>query len=106
MSCTSRMGWRGLLSAIFVMNNKFIILISLGTIVFVSFLLFRTSLPGISTTLQSETMQTPPQNAATFTTLTSAQLAAMLSRKDFFLVNVHVPYQGEIKDTDAFIPYD
>ena len=42
----------------------------------------------------------------TFTTLTSFQLAAMLERKDFFFVNVHTPYEGEIKDTDAFIVFD
>ena len=38
--------------------------------------------------------------------LTGAQLAAMLKQKDFLLVNVHIPYEGEIKDTDAFIAYD
>jgi rhodanese-related sulfurtransferase len=38
--------------------------------------------------------------------LTGLQLAAMLAQKDFFLVNVHIPYEGEIKDTDAFIVYD
>ena len=38
--------------------------------------------------------------------LTDLQLAAMLAQKDFFLVNVHIPYEGEIKDTDAFIVYD
>ena len=41
-----------------------------------------------------------------FTTLTSLQLAAMLKKKDFFFVNVHTPYEGEIKNTDAFIVFD
>ena len=43
---------------------------------------------------------------ADFTTLTSDQLAAMLRQKDFYFVNVHIPYEGEIKNTDAFIVFD
>ena len=47
-----------------------------------------------------------PRENTNFTTLTSEQLATMLQQKDFFFANVHTPYEGEIKNTDAFIPYD
>jgi len=33
-------------------------------------------------------------------------LAMMLKNKDFLLINVHVPYEGEIMKTDLFIPYN
>ena len=46
------------------------------------------------------------QAAVNFTTLQSGQLDAMLKMKDFLFVNVHTPYEGEIRDTDVFIPYD
>jgi rhodanese-related sulfurtransferase len=46
------------------------------------------------------------ETAQGFATLTTIELAAVLPRKDFFFVNVHVPYEGEIEGTDAFIPYD
>ena len=38
--------------------------------------------------------------------ITPAELDAMLSNKDLFLVNVHIPFAGNIADTDLSIPYD
>ena len=39
-------------------------------------------------------------------TISAKQLAAMLKKKDFILINVHTPYEGEIAGTDTFVPYD
>lgn len=33
-------------------------------------------------------------------------LARMLSEKGVLLINVHVPYEGEIDGTDLFVPYN
>ena len=46
------------------------------------------------------------QSRPAFQTIDSARLNKMLQRKDFLLVNVHVPYEGQIGGTDAFIPFD
>jgi len=48
------------------------------------------------------------QNAGGYVGITVEQLAGMLEleNRDFTLVNVHVPYEGEIPQTDLFIPFD
>ena len=55
---------------------------------------------------ESVTATPPPKNAAGYTDISVQHLAAMLPSKGFTLVNVHVPYEGELAQTDAFIPFD
>lgn len=89
------------------MHNKIIIGIFVLTIILGGFLLLKkSSWETIQSQTQSETAQTPAQETTNFTALTNTQLNTMLQQKDFFFVNVHIPYEGEIENTDAFIPYD
>jgi len=46
------------------------------------------------------------KNADGYADISVQQLAAMLEDNDLTLVNVHVPYEGEIRQTDLFIAYD
>lgn len=41
-----------------------------------------------------------------WTKIDAATLDQRLQNEEVYLVNVHVPYEGEIPGTDAFIPYD
>lgn len=50
--------------------------------------------------------QTVQVNGGSFVRITPAELQTMLQNKDFPLINVHIPYEGEIEGTDQHIPYD
>jgi rhodanese-related sulfurtransferase len=41
-----------------------------------------------------------------YTDIGPDELADMLKQKDFLLINTHVPYAGEIEQTDLFLPFD
>lgn len=41
-----------------------------------------------------------------YTNINPQRLAELLQDKNFPLINTHIPYEGEIAPTDAFIPFD
>jgi len=47
-----------------------------------------------------------PKNADGYADISVEQLAGMLEETNLTLVNVHIPYEGEIAQTDLFIPFD
>lgn len=53
-----------------------------------------------------EETRTVSVDGGTYTAVTVDGLALMLEDKDFPLINVHIPYEGELEGTDSFIPYD
>jgi len=41
-----------------------------------------------------------------YTAIDSTQLSRMLDDRNFFFVNVHIPYEGKINGTDSLIPFN
>lgn len=46
------------------------------------------------------------EGAGSYTDTSAAMLATILKQRTFLLINVHVPYEGEIDGTDLFVPFD
>lgn len=56
--------------------------------------------------LAAQTQIVPVGGGGSYTDVSADGLATMLENKNFPLVNVHIPYEGEIEGTDEFIPFD
>jgi len=52
------------------------------------------------------TGQTVSVHSGIFSDVNADELNAMLEDKDFVFVNVHIPFEGNIANTDLSIPYD
>jgi rhodanese-related sulfurtransferase len=46
------------------------------------------------------------EGGGTYRDISPTQLAEMLKSKDFTFINTHIPYEGEIEQTDAFIAFE
>jgi rhodanese-related sulfurtransferase len=46
------------------------------------------------------------KNADGYADISVGQLAEILDSEEFTLVNVHIPYEGELPQTDLLIPYN
>ncbi len=47
-----------------------------------------------------------PAAQKSYTNVSVDQFIEMMDRKDFTLINTHIPYEGEIPGTDLLIPYN
>jgi len=61
---------------------------------------------GGSATQSQSALPTLPKNGDGYADIGVAQLASAMAGKDFTLINVHIPYQGELPNTDLFIPFN
>lgn len=74
--------------------------------VFVMFLVLALGGPTPSSAQAPETQPVPVEGGGTYTDVSARGLTRLLESKDFPLINVHIPYEGEIAGTDAFIPFN
>lgn len=45
-------------------------------------------------------------DGGSYTNVTVTELQDLLNKKDFTLINVHIPFEGNLPKTDLSIPYD
>ena len=95
-------------------NYKTISIILIGGILIGGYLILRTDVliqrtaaPQVAPpSVDGEQAPSNINNARGYYDIGSAALIEILGAKDFALINVHTPYEGELPETDAFIPYN
>ena len=64
------------------------------------------SAPVSSEGLSQQTQQVPVEGGGSYTDVSAVGLASMMENKGFPLINVHIPYEGDLPQTDLSIPFD
>jgi len=80
--------------------------IFLTTLVLGSFLLAACSGSAAPTPVGEVVGQEVPVSGGSYTDVSVTELQSMLEEKDFVFVNVHIPFEGDIPNTDLFVPFD
>jgi phage shock protein E len=83
------------------MKNFTVILLILAALVLTACKSAATTQPTVEVVGQKVTL-----DGGSYTDISVAELQTMLADKDFTFVNVHIPFEGNIANTDVFIPYD
>ena len=74
--------------------------------IFCLLILFTISLTACQTRSAEVTGETVTLDGGSYTRINPDDLNAMLKDKDFVFINVHIPFAGNIADTDLSMPYD
>ena len=82
------------------MNRVLIIVLVIGTLITAAC----SASPGPSA--GDDAQKIVSNDGGTYTDITVSELEAMLEDKDFTFVNVHIPFEGDIPNTDLSIPFD
>jgi rhodanese-related sulfurtransferase len=62
--------------------------------------------PAAGTAPKGQIQEVSVPGGGSYTDVNVAGLVEMMRSKDFPLINVHIPYEGELEGTDLFIPYN
>lgn len=62
--------------------------------------------PVAEVNLDEQTQTVPVASGGSYTDVSVEGLALLMDGEEFPLVNVHIPYEGEIEGTDLFIPFN